>query len=261
MIQKIYKELLIVIGVFLLVWVGIILLRPVPEAPELAVSIDTEMELGALLAEEVLDNYTVIHSDTVNDAIYKIKDKLLTSVGLTSYDYTFYVVREEQVNAFATLGGHIFIFSGMIEMAEEPEELAAVLAHEIGHVEERHVVNKLVKELGVTVLFSILSGGDPVLVSEIARAAVSSAFDRSQETEADQFAMRTLTEARISPRYVASIFRRIKEKYGGYDTRLEFLMSHPNLNKRIKESLEYPVADDFQPATLGIDWEAVKRNL
>ncbi len=261
MIQKIYKELLMVVGVFLLVWVGIILLRPVPEAPELAVSIETEMELGDKLAKEVLDNYTLIESDTVNDAIYKIRDKLLRSIELTSYDYTFYVVKEEQVNAFATLGGHIFIFSGMIEIAEEPEELAAVLAHEIGHVEERHVVNKLVKELGVTVLFSILSGGDPVLVSEIARAAVSSAFDRSQETEADQFAMRTLVNAHISPRYVASIFRRIKEKYGGFDERLEFLMSHPNLNKRIKESLEYPVEDDFKPAALEIDWAAVKRNL
>ncbi|MBV6640500.1 MAG: M48 family metallopeptidase [Cyclobacteriaceae bacterium] len=261
MIQKIYKELLIVVGVFLLVWMGIILLKPVPEAPEVAVSIETEMELGDKLAEEVLDNYTVINSDTVSDAIYKIKDKLLSSIGLTSYDYSFYVVKEEQVNAFATLGGHIFIFSGMIEMAEEPEELAAVLAHEIGHVEERHVVNKLVKEIGVTVLFSILSGGDPVLISEIARAAVSSAFDRSQESEADLFAMKALEKAQISPRYVASIFRRIKEKYGGYDERLEFLMSHPNLNKRIKESLEYPLADDFEPATLEIDWAAVKRNL
>ena len=261
MIQKIYKELLIVIGVFLLVWVGVILLRPVPEAPELAVSVETEMELGDMLANEILDNYTVIDSDTVNDAIYKIKDKLISSIGLTAYDYSFYVVKEEQVNAFATLGGHIFIFSEMIELAEEPEELAAVLAHEIGHVEERHVVNKLVKEIGVTVLFSILSGGDPVLISEIARATVSSAFDRSQESEADQFAMKTLENAHISPRYVASIFRRIKEKYGGYDERLEFLMSHPNLNKRIKESLEYPVEEDFEQVTLGIDWAAVKRNL
>jgi len=261
MIQKIYKELLIVIGVFLLVWVGITLLRPVPEAPEIAVSVETEMELGDLLAKEVLDNYTVINSDTINDAIYKIKHKLLSAVGPTVYDYSFYVVKEEQVNAFATLGGHIFIFSGMIEMAAEPEELAAVLAHEIGHVEERHVVNKVVKEIGVTVLFSVLSGGDPVLVSEIARATVSSAFDRSQESAADQFAMNTLEKARISPRYVASIFRRIKEKYGGYDVRLEFLMSHPNLNKRIKESLEYPVDESFNPIDLEIDWEAVKRNL
>ncbi len=261
MISKIYKELLIVVGVFLLVWVGIILLRPVPEAPEMAVSVETEMELGDKLAKEIVDNYTLIESDTVNDAIHKIKERLLGSISLTSYDYSFYVVKEEQVNAFATLGGHIFIFSGMIEMADEPEELAAVLAHEIGHIEERHVVNKLVKEIGVTVLFSILSGGDPVLVSEIARAAVSSAFDRSQETEADQFAMKTLEKARISPRYVAAIFRRIKEKYGGFGEHLEFLMSHPNLNKRIKESLEYPIGDSFQSDTLKIDWAAVKRNL
>ncbi|XOV92081.1 MAG: M48 family metallopeptidase [Bacteroidota bacterium] len=261
MIRKIYKELLIVIGVFLLVWVGIILLKPVPETPEMAISVENEMSLGDRLSQDILDNYTVIESDTVNLAIQKIKERLVSEIGLTAYDYSLHVVKEEQVNAFASLGGHIFIFSGMIEMAEEPEELAAVLAHEIGHVEKRHVVNKLVKEIGVTVLFSILSGGDPVLVSEVARAAVSSAFDRSQESEADLFAMETLEKSKISPRYVASIFRRIKEKYGGYDERLEFLMSHPNLNKRIKESLEYPIDDDFSSVSLDIDWGAVKRNL
>ena len=168
-----------------------------------------------MLADEILDNYTVIDSDTVNEAIYKIKDKLLSSIGPTAYDYSFYVVKRSRSMPLQRWVVIFFIFSGMIEIAEEPEELAAVLAHEIGHVEERHVVNKLVKEIGVTVLFSILSGGDPVLISEIARATVSSAFDRSQESEADLFAINTLKKANISPRYVASIFRRIKRNMGG----------------------------------------------
>lgn len=261
MIRKIYKELLIVIAVFIVAWIGITLLKPVPESPEMAVSIDTEMELGDMLAEDLLKRYKLVESDTINEAIYKIKERLLTAIGLTDYDYSLYIVKEEQANAFAILGGHIFVFTGLIDIAENPEELAAVLAHEMGHVEERHVVDRLVKEIGVTVLFSVLSGGDPVLVGEVAKASVSSAFNRSQETEADEFAMKTLEQASISPRHIASLFRRIKEEYGGYDERLEFLMSHPNMNKRIKESLEYPLADDFQPDSISVDWEAVKRNL
>ncbi len=261
MIRKIYKELFVILAVFIALWIGFILLKPVPEAPEMAISIDSEMELGDVIAEEVTDNYEVIESDTVNEAIHQIKQKLLSSIEMTTYDYTFHVVKEDMVNAFAVLGGHIFIFSGMIELAEQPEELAAVLAHEIGHVEKRHVVNKLVKEIGVTVLFSILSGGDPVLAGEVARMVVSSAFDRSQESEADQFALETLERSQISPRFVATIFRRIKEKYGSYDQRMEFLMSHPNINKRIKSSLEYPLEEGFEQMPLNIDWEAVKRNL
>ena len=99
------------------------------------------------------------------------------------------------------------------------------------------------------------------MVGEVAKAAVSSAFDRSQESEADQFALKTMVETNISPRYMARIFRKIKEKYGGYDEHLEFLMSHPNLNKRIKESLEYQLSEDFEEKKIETNWEAVKRNL
>lgn len=261
MIRKIYKELFIILGIFLLGWIGFTLLKPIPEPPEFAISVDKEAELGDMLAMEILEKNEELKSDTVLEAISQIKKQLISSLEATNYDYQFYVVKNESVNAFATLGGHIFIFSGLIDMTDEPEELAAVLAHEIGHVEKRHVVNKLVKEIGVTVLFSILTGSDPVLVGEVAKAAVSSAFDRSQESEADQFALKTMVETNISPRYMARIFRKIKEKYGGYDEHLEFLMSHPNLNKRIKESLEYPLSEDFEEKKIETNWEAVKRNL
>ena len=97
-------------------------------------------------AMEILEKNEELKSDTVLEAISQIKKQLISSLEATNYDYHFYVVKNESVNAFATLGGHIFIFSGLIDMTDEPEELAAVLAHEIGHVEKRHVVNKLVRK-------------------------------------------------------------------------------------------------------------------
>ena len=258
MIKGLYKELLIVIGIFLLGWLAFTLFRWVPEAPELSVSVETEQELGDLLAEQVLREYKALENDTVGEAILIIKKRLLAAIGPTNYDYQLHVLDEPEVNAFATLGGHIFIFSGIIRLSENPEELAAVLAHEMGHVEERHVVNKVIKDLGINVVFSILTGSDPVLVGEIAKATISSSFDRSQETSADQFALKTLEGAAISPRYVSTIFRRLKEKYGEGDNRLDFLMSHPNLNKRIKEALEYPLKENFEAEPMNIDWDLVK---
>lgn len=261
MFRKIFKEFMIVLAVFAVGLAGFTALKLKPDKPEIKLPVETEQKVGELLADNILEGSELVLSDTVNQAVYDLKTRLLSSMEATNYDYKIHVLKDEQINAFATLGGHIFVYSGLIKITDSPEELAAVLAHEIGHVEKRHVVNKLAKEIGVSVIFSVLTGSDPVLVGELARLTVSSAFDRAQETEADQFALQTLEKARINPRFVSRIFRKLKEEYETYDERLEFLMSHPNLNKRIKESLEYSIPENFAEEPLELDWEAVKRNV
>ncbi|WP_258102641.1 M48 family metallopeptidase [Marinoscillum sp. MHG1-6] len=261
MIKGIYKELGIIVGIFLLGWVAFTLFKWIPDSPELSVSVETEQEIGDLLAQNIKNQYEVVENDTINQAVFEIKKRLLASIGPTDYDYEICVVKQPMPNAFATLGGHIFIFTGIMELTDSPEELAAVLAHEMGHVEERHVVNKIIKEMGINVVFSILTGSDPILVGEIAKATISSSFDRTQESKADEFALKTLENASLSPRHVSTIFRKLKEQHEEPDARLEFLMSHPNINKRIKEALEYVTAEGFEIEPLAIDWEAVKRNL
>lgn len=261
MLRKVYKELFAVIGIFVIGWVIFIFLKIKPEAPEVAISVVNEQKIGDLLAENFLNSAVEVPSDTVNEAIFLIRKRLLEAVGNTEYNYVFHVVEDEKVNAFATLGGHIFIFTGLLEFAETPEEVAAVLAHEIAHVEQRHVVNRLVKELGITLVFSVLSGGDPVMIGEIVKHSVSTVFDRSQESEADKFSLPLLEKAGVSPSHLAGIFRRIEARHGSYNEYLEFLMTHPNTNKRIKDALEYKVGSAFQSVPLPINWEAVKRNL
>ena len=72
-----------------------------------------------------------------------------------------------RVNAFATLNGQIFVYSGLVEFVSGPEELASILAHEIGHHENGDLIDRLVKELGLNVLMAILTGGDAVMTSFI----------------------------------------------------------------------------------------------
>ena len=261
MILKLYKELLIVIAVFVIGWIGFTFLKLKPEAPEIAISLENENKLATILLDNFLSSVNVIETDTVNMAVFEIKKRLLDGVELTEYDYHFFVIENDEVNAFATLGGNIFINSGLLKFASNPEEVSAVLAHEIGHVEKRHVVNKLVKEMGITILFSIISGADPVLVSEIAKQAISSVFDRSQESEADQYGLKLLENSSINPRYMSTFFRKLKKEYGDYGEQLEFLMSHPNLNKRIKDALTYPLDSTFTSIPIEVDWQAVQRNL
>ena len=146
------------------------------------------------------------------------------------------------------------IFTGLIGYCENPEELAAVMAHEIAHVEKRHVLKRLIKEIGMGVLF----GDDQVIIGEIGKTAASTVFDRQQEREADEVGMQILERCNISPRAIASLFRRLARKSNKDAEVLAILSTHPHNNSRVKASLEYKLAVDFKEVPFGLDWERVR---
>ena len=263
MIKAIYKELFILLVVFGCIWIAFIYIPFKPKPPESALSLENEQKIGDLLIEAYLESKTLISDSIVNVSIDKIYKRLITEIDSSEYDYKIYVIKDDNINAFAALGGNIVVFSGLIEYAETPEELAAVLAHEIGHVEQRHVVNKVVKELGITLILSVLSGGDPGFINEIIQQSLSTVFDRKQESDADDFALLLLEKSSIHPNSLAAIFTKIRDKYASSTFEsLEFLSTHPNTNKRIKKSLNYKTATDFSSKPFDdINWQLVREGV
>lgn len=257
---KIIKELAILVSLFLLVWLAFIFIPLKPAPPEAALSVEKEQEIGDVLIDAFLQDQKVITDSVVMGAIDQIHDRLLAVLDTTEYDYHIYVIRNDNINAFASLGGNMVVFSGLLKYADNPEEVAAVLAHEMGHVEKRHVVNKVVKELGISLVLSVISGGDPGFINQILQQSVSTVFDRSQESEADDFGLALLEKAEIHPNAMAAIFRKIKDEYGSSTfENLEFLSTHPNTNKRIKKSLNYKTKKGFASNPFDtIDWKAVQ---
>src|SRR5690606_14150945 len=109
----------------------------------------------------------LLENSAVDSALDVINSRLLDALGNSEYDHHIWVVKNDEVNAVTLPGGYVLVYSGLIRFSESPEEVAAVIAHELGHVEERHVVGRLIKEFGLQILFSVLSGGDAVLVGEL----------------------------------------------------------------------------------------------
>jgi predicted Zn-dependent protease len=260
MFQKIYKELLILLAAFGIIWVAVSYLKLSPEAPDVGVSIEKEEELSEYITESIAQQYDEVESPYVDSCITVITQRLENAIDSTDYEYTFHVIENEQVNAFATLGGHIYIHTGLLSELESAEELSAVLAHEMGHIEHRHVVSKLVKELGITILFSVLTGNDPILLSEIMESLVSTAFDRSQESEADQFGLELLEKAHIQPLAMAHAFRKLKNQSAGSYIP-EVVSTHPNINARIRSAVNFKVQDSFDSKPFEIDWIELQRQL
>lgn len=224
------------------------------------ISYEQELKLGDLIATQIIEttNEVVLQNELIDSVVWAVSSHLQKEIHLSEYDYKITVLDSPEINAFTIPGGRIYIFKGLLEFCDSAEQLAAILAHEMGHIEKRHTVSKLVKEFGLKIIFSIATGGDSILFSELGQSLLSSKFDRSQEKEADQFALELLENAAVSPTSIASFFRKLNRENLEYDEKLELLMTHPHNNSRIKASLEYETENSFKPQPIAIDWERVK---
>lgn len=141
-------------------------------------------------------------------------------------DIAVQVVNLPIVNAVTLPGGRIVLFDGLVKAAQSPDEVAGVLAHEIGHVHHRDVLESLLRHVGLSVLLGGLDGQ----VGGYTNALLSSAYSRDAEARADGYAIDALAAADISPEPLARFFRRLSRyegPAGGVSRVTTYFSSHP----------------------------------
>jgi predicted Zn-dependent protease len=172
-----------------------------------------------------------------------------------------HVVRSGMVNAVAIPGGTIVITTGFLRFIEHPDELAAVSAHEVGHLIGRHSLERAIDEFGVSVFFDAAGAGNsgPVgALSGAAGLATLLAYNRGQEHEADVFALQRLKDEGISPLGIALFFERITGKGPSQSSTdaesgveddgpkvLDYVSTHPNPGDRARLSRD--AAEEMGP--------------
>ncbi|MBL4918409.1 M48 family metallopeptidase [Szabonella alba] len=148
------------------------------------------------------------------------------------------VLNHRMVNAFAAPGGHVMLVRGLLDQAESPEEVAAVLAHEIGHVEARDSTRLMLRAAGsagiVSIVLGDVSGG--TLVAIAGEYLLQSAYTREAEAGADRFALEMLNAAGVSSQGMADFFLRIGGK--SESSIPEYLSSHPSSAARAGRAAE-----------------------
>lgn len=264
--KSLYRDSIILLAIFAALWAAFAYLpwNKIVSTPEMTVSIADEEKLGKLIVDYGIvkdPTITIIQDQKIDSAMRVINRLLVSHIGKTDFEYTFRIIKSDRINAFTLPGGNIFIYSGLIEFCDTPEQLCAVLSHEIGHAEKRHVITKLAKELGISLLFSVLGGNDNIMISELGRTATSTIFDRSQEKEADDFSFQLMEHSGINPKSLAVFFRKLSDTYGETNEHLELLRTHPNNNSRIKASLEYEVNKKFIERKVNLDWPRIVTRL
>lgn len=151
-----------------------------------------------------------------------------------------HVLNKDEINAFALPNGHLVVYSGLILNSDNQEELIGVLCHEIAHIELNHVMKKLVKEIGLSALISMTTGGSgSEIIKETARMLSSSAFDRSLEKEADIKAVDYLINAKINPEPFANFLYKLSDKEHDAVAYLKWISTHPDSRERATYIIEY----------------------
>ncbi len=205
------------------------------------ISEQQEIQIGRQYAAEINRELPIIEDATIHRYINLLGDRIARQGG-RDLDYTFYVVNTNAVNAFAVPGGFIYVNRGLIERADNLSELAGVLAHEIGHVEERHSAEQIERmqraNLGLSMAYILLGRAPGTLERagvQIAGAAIFAGFSRAAENEADAVAVPLLVSAGINPNGLVTFFQKLLEDQQRRPSTVEqWFSTHPLTQDRIE---------------------------
>jgi predicted Zn-dependent protease len=215
-----------------------------------AVGLAQEKKLGQQFYQQLLAAGVVVTSPLLDRYINDLGNRLLASMDSRPREYTFFIVKDLSVNAFAVPGGFIGINAGLVEKARTQHQLASVLAHEIAHVKLRHGLDLYDKAGGVNnlTMLSVLAGillgganaeiGNALIFGGVAsgqQAMVS--FTRENEYEADRFGMTLLQNAGFDSRGMVEFFKILDRNSNSSGLQnIEYLRTHPLNQNRISEA-------------------------
>jgi len=214
------------------------------------ISTAQEVEMGNRFAEEIAKQYAFLDVPGIQHYVSQIGARLAAVSDRTDIEYHFTVIDDsDQVNAFALPGGWVYVHTGLLSEAEDEGELAAVLAHEIGHVAARHHTEQMTKLLGYSLLMQLVLGEDPnqyaALAAELFGTLGQLKFSRNNELESDELALKYLSRAGYSPDALVSFLEKLHRLESRKPSRLAaFLSTHPigqvRLDRARKAARQYP---------------------
>ena len=214
------------------------------------ISPEQEKKLGEAILRSARQQVHIIDDPEINAYLHSLGYQLAAHSDNPRQTFNFFVVQDPSINAFALPGGFIGVHSGLILAAESESELAAVLAHEMAHVTQRHMARayenagKLSIPTAAAILAAILISTRSSQAGQAAMAATTAGnaqmqinFTRSNEQEADDVGIRVLADSGFDPRAMPAFFERLQRSARYYsDTLPEFLSTHPVTTTRIAES-------------------------
>ena len=210
-----------------------------------------EYQVGQSFYWSLQQSVTLVDDPEVNSYINSLGHRLVTNSDDPGRSFTFFVVPDNSVNAFAAPGGFIGIHTGLMLTSEAESELASVMAHEIAHVTQRHILRNFERSKRMSIPMTaamiaaaLLGVADPsagsaaIMAVQAGNVQMQLDYSRAHEAEADNLGMQTLVNAGFDPNAMPRFFERLQiagRFYGGNQIP-EFLRTHPITVSRIADA-------------------------
>ena len=194
------------------------------------ISDEQEVEIGKQTNQQVLQQYRLYNSSQIQQYVSNLGQELLNSSDSRDIPFTFQVVDSDEVNAFATPGGFVYVTTGLLKTAENRAQLASVMAHEIAHINERHGIEGLKQAVAAQGIANTVGVDSNTLAQMAYQLAVDLPQSRSFEYEADRSGLEILQQAGYPPQAFANFLAKLE---GGGGTP-EFIRTHPTSKNRIE---------------------------
>jgi predicted Zn-dependent protease len=221
----------------------------------------TEKKLGDLTLRAIQREDKELENDSVLLLVNSIKQRICSSNNFNADEIKVHVFCSKTINAYSLPDNHLVVYTGLINYCHNPEELSAVMAHEIAHIENKHVMKKLSEEVGLAVLVTISgAGSSPGVIQRIVKLLTSTAFDRSKESEADAKAVQYLAKANIDPEHFADFLLRLSQDKENISFKFDWVSTHPNSKDRAGEILKLSKKETYKsiPIFSTEEWERLK---
>ena len=237
--KKILVELVITVSVIAVVWFALSRVDWMSRLNIRQTTQNTEEKIGDLFWDMLKKSETEITAPSVVAPVDSMLARICEKNSIDRSKIKLHILHKDEINAFALPNNHLVVYSGLITACQNQAELYGVLCHELAHIEKNHVMNKLVKEVGLSVLISISTGnGNSETMKSVLKQLSSSAYDRKLETEADLTAVDYLQKAGINPESFANFLYRLSDETKNIPHQIYWISSHPESKERAERIID-----------------------
>jgi predicted Zn-dependent protease len=231
------------------IWIAaLFLLSQLTPRGAFSLTVSEEEKMGRSILRYIYQHYEIIDDPVIAEYVNRIGNRIVEGLEDPLFNYRFHVINVDAYNAFAIPAGYIFINSGLVAAMDEEEELAGILAHEIAHVNARHISQKIERSkkigwatmagMAAGILIGAAGGGDAAQAvtkgSAAAGQAAELSYSRDNEMQADQLGLIYLTDVGYSSEGLLKILKKMRSKQW-FDTEQvpTYMRTHPAIDDRI----------------------------
>jgi predicted Zn-dependent protease len=197
---------------------------------------DKEVSIGDAMARQVEKNFKMCPELDINARVQKILDRLVEVTDRRDVIYSIGVIDEEELNAVSLPGGYIYVFKKLLDKVKSDDELAGVIAHEMGHITARHGIKRLQGIYGYTLLQLLAIGsGDTAVAAGVNTiyTSVFLAYSRQDEYEADELGVKYLKKAGYDPNGMIKVLELLQKENERELHGISYFRTHPYLSERM----------------------------